>query len=167
MENVPQVIGTANMREFAKWLAFLENIGYKCYWKLLNAKNYGLPQNRNRCFMISLYGDYDFDFPEEVRLERVLKDMLEPNVPEKYYLTDAAVEQFIQSTITNKDKGNGFEFAPTNGGGIANCVTTKAGSRATDNFIIEAKHNKQQDGNCGQGGYDKGRTSTAANRWRI
>lgn len=117
MENVPQVIGTANMREFAKWLAFLENIGYKCYWKLLNAKNYGLPQNRNRCFMISLYGDYDFDFPEEVRLERVLKDMLEPNVPEKYYLTDAAVEQFIQSTIANKDRGNGFEFAPTNGGG--------------------------------------------------
>ena len=88
MENVPEVIGTNNIKHFAKWLEKLESLGYKCYWKVLNAKDYGIPQNRERCFMVSILGDYYYDFPEEQKLELRLKDLLEDEVDEKYYLSD-------------------------------------------------------------------------------
>lgn len=63
MENVPQVHGKKNIDDFEKWLWFLESLGYTNYWKDLNAKNYGVAQNRNRCFMFSFLGNYSYDFP--------------------------------------------------------------------------------------------------------
>lgn len=63
MENVPLVHGKKNKEHFDKWIEFLESKGYKNYWKDLNAKNYGIPQNRNRCFMVSTFGDKIYDFP--------------------------------------------------------------------------------------------------------
>lgn len=92
MENVPDVIGTKNMPYFAEWIEFLESLGYKNYWKCLNAKNYGIPQNRDRCFMVSLLGNYYYDFPQPVKLKLRLKDMLDTNVDEKYYLSDKGIE---------------------------------------------------------------------------
>lgn len=91
MENVPEVIGTNNIKHFAKWLEKLESLGYKCYWKVLNAKDYGVPQNRERCFMVSILGDYYYEFPQTIPLEHRLKDLLEDEVDEKYYLSDKAV----------------------------------------------------------------------------
>lgn len=88
MENVPEVIGTKNIRHFASWLEKLESLGYKCYWQILNGKDYGVPQNRERCFMVSILGDYLYEFPEKIKLEHKLNDLLEKNVDEKYYLTD-------------------------------------------------------------------------------
>lgn len=88
MENVPDVIGSKNIEHFAKWLEKLESLGYKCYWRVLNAKDYGIPQNRERCFMISLLGDYYYEFPQPIKLEHRLKDLLEDRVDEKYYLSD-------------------------------------------------------------------------------
>ena len=64
MENVPQVHGKKNMEDFQRWIDFLENKGYSNYWQDLNAKNYGVAQNRNRCFMVSILGDYTYDFPK-------------------------------------------------------------------------------------------------------
>lgn len=64
MENVPQVHGKKNIEDFKKWLEFLESLGYTNYWQDLNAKNYGVAQNRNRCFMFSFLGNYLYDFPQ-------------------------------------------------------------------------------------------------------
>lgn len=69
MENVPQVHGKKNKASFDEWCQFLESLGYKNYWKDLNAKDYGVPQSRNRCFMVSLLGDYSYEFPKPIELK--------------------------------------------------------------------------------------------------
>ena len=70
MENVPQVHSKANMPDFQKWIDFLESKGYSNYWQDLNAKNFGVAQNRNRCFMVSILGDYTYDFPKPIPLKK-------------------------------------------------------------------------------------------------
>lgn len=103
MENVPDVIGSKNIKHFAKWVEKLESLGYHCYWKVLNAKDFGIPQNRERCFMVSILGDYYYEFPEPIKLEHRLKDLLEDNVDEKYYLSDKAILGLKNSKFTAKD----------------------------------------------------------------
>lgn len=117
MENVPQVIGVGAIADFVQWREFLEGLGYKNYTQLMNAKGYAIPQNRNRCFMVSILGDYDYIFPPELPLQYRLKDFLERGVDEKYYLSDRTVEMFIEHTAKQQAKGNGFKFEPTTGGG--------------------------------------------------
>ena len=112
MENVPQVHGTKNKEDFNKWINFLKSKGYSNYWKDLNAKDYGIPQNRNRTFMVSILGDYYYEFPKKIPLKLRLKDMLEDNVDEKYFLSDEQVSYFIKHTEEQKAKGNGFNFDP-------------------------------------------------------
>ena len=99
MENVPDVVGTKNMQHFAEWLAKLESLGYYNNWQIINAKDCGIPQNRERCFMVSLLGDYYYEFPEPIPLELRLKDVLEDKVDESYYLNDAQVETILNSTF--------------------------------------------------------------------
>ena len=99
MENVTQVHGKNNKEHFEEWISFLESKGYSNYWKDLNAKNFGIPQNRNRTFMVSVLGDYTYKFPKEFPLELRLKDMLEDNVDEKFYLSDVAVQGRLQSNF--------------------------------------------------------------------
>jgi len=99
MENVPEVIGEKNIKDFAEWIAFLDDLGYQSKYQILNAKNYGVPQNRERCFMISWLGDFYYDFPQPVPLNSRLKDVLEHNVDQKYYLSD---DQVSKLTL-NKD----------------------------------------------------------------
>lgn len=62
MENVPQVHANANMEDYQNWIDFLTSIGYVSYWQDLNAKNYGVAQNRERCFMFSFLGEYNYHF---------------------------------------------------------------------------------------------------------
>lgn len=100
MENVPDVIGTKNIKHFSNWLEKLESLGYKCFWQVLNGKDYGVPQNRERCFMVSILGDYCYEFPEPIKLEKRLKDLLEDEVDEKFYLSDRAISG-IQNTTFN------------------------------------------------------------------
>ena len=99
MENVTQVHGKKNKEHFDEWIAFLESKGYSNFWKDLNAKNFGIPQNRNRCFMVSVLGDYKYEFPKEFPLELRLKDMLEAEVDEKFYLSDIAIQGRMQSNF--------------------------------------------------------------------
>lgn len=101
MENVPDVIGSKNIRDFNEWYAFLESIGYQSYYKLLNAKNYGIPQNRIRCFMVSLLGNYSYTFPHPMPLKKRLKDMLEDEVDERYYIDDVA-KKFVNKCDIGK-----------------------------------------------------------------
>ena len=106
MENVPQVHGKKNMEDFQRWIDFLESKGYSNYWQDLNAKNYGVAQNRNRCFMVSIFGDYSFKFPEPIELKKVMKDYLEDEVDEKYYINNEKAQKLIQKLIDNGTLAN-------------------------------------------------------------
>lgn len=86
MENVPQVHGKKNMADFQKWLKFLEDKGYSNFWQDLNAKDYGVAQSRNRCFCVSILGEYTYKFPEPIPLTKTMKDYLEDEV-EDFYLS--------------------------------------------------------------------------------
>lgn len=70
MENVPQVHADANRADFQKWIDFLADLGYVSYWQDLNAKDYGVAQNRNRCFMFSFLGEYNYHFHGPYHLQR-------------------------------------------------------------------------------------------------
>lgn len=112
MENVPEVIGSNNVKHFAQWVEKLESWGYKCKWDCLNAKNYGIPQNRDRCFMVSILGDYFYSFPGGKPLIKKLKDMLEDNVDESFYLSEKAVKgientNFSSAKLENRTEQGG------------------------------------------------------------
>ena len=102
MENVPDVLSEKFRPDFYRWCDFLESKGYKNYHQVLNAKHYGIPQNRERCFMVSVLGDYYYEFPEPVPLELRLKDMLELEVDDKYYLSDEAVQKILTSDFSQE-----------------------------------------------------------------
>ena len=101
MENVTMVHGEGNLEDFQKWMAFLESKGYKNHWKDLNAKDYGIAQNRNRCFMISLLEDIPYHFPEPFPLTKKMKDYLEEEVDEKFYVNSEKAKQLIQKLAEN------------------------------------------------------------------
>jgi len=137
-ENVPALLAEKNKRDFFEWIGFLEALGYHNYYQILNAKNYGIPQNRDRVFIVSILGDYYYDFPEQIPLECRLKDFLQSKVAERYYLKDEVVEKLIISSEDKQNKGLGYKFETTDGdagGGCSKCVTTKEGSRIYSNFI--------------------------------
>lgn len=137
-ENVKNLTGKKFNAQFQIVLASLEAAGYNNYWQVLNAKDYGIPQNRERVFIVSIRKDIDtgsFKFPEPFPLELRLKDMLEDEVDEKFYLSEKMLNFFIKNSKVQQEKGNGFKFEPTNGDVIAKTITTRAGGRMDDNFI--------------------------------
>lgn len=95
-ENVKNLVGKRFKNEFKTVLDTLDSIGYHTYFKVLNAKDYGIPQNRERVFGISIRKDIDkgFDFPKGFELGLRLKDMLEENVDQKYYLSEDIQKRF-------------------------------------------------------------------------
>ena len=108
LENVKNLVGKKFKPEFDKWLQTLESLGYNNYWKVLNAKDYGVPQNRERVFVVSIRKDVDthgYTFPEQFKLERRLKDVLEANVDEKYYLKQDLVKSFVEH-LSERDVSN-------------------------------------------------------------
>lgn len=137
MENVPLVHGVDNIESWNKWQLRLEELGYKNYWQDLIATDYGIPQTRNRCFMVSILGDYSYTFPKPIPLKLKLKDLLEDNVPEKYFLSD----KMINYIYSNENAGNYNRKAAREScdksieKGVACTITTTAGNRPTDNFI--------------------------------
>ena len=137
MENVPQVHSVDNVGDFNKWQLRLEELGYKNYFQDLIATDYGIPQTRNRCFMVSILGDYSYTFPKPIPLKLKLKDMLEDNVDQKYFLSDKMIEFFTHNEEKQKENGNGFRFNVSDGDTIAKTITTRSGSRMDDNYIKE------------------------------
>ena len=103
MENVPQVHGEVAIEDFNKWQFRLEELGYKNYWQDLIATDYGIPQTRNRTFMVSILGDYNYTFPKPIPLKLKLKDMLEENVDEKHFLNDKQIKS-LESGSYNASK---------------------------------------------------------------
>ena len=96
MENVPQVHGKKNIDDFQDWIAFLEGKGYTNFWQDLNAKDYGVAQNRNRTFMVSILGPAKFEFPKPIELNKVMKNYLEDEVDEKYYVNSQKALDLIE-----------------------------------------------------------------------
>lgn len=134
MENVTQVHNNKNSADFQKWLDVLESLGYSNYYSDLNAKDYGVPQNRNRCFMVSLLGNYSYTFPLPIPLTKRLKDILETDVDEKYYLSLKAKEY-----ITNpKRMANNFTNINSD---IAIPITAKGQNNWTGSFIADDQLN--------------------------
>lgn len=108
MENVPQVHGKKNLADFNAWIDFLTRKGYQNFWQDLNAKDYGVAQNRKRCFMVSILSkDFiNFEFPEKIELKKVMKDYLEDTVDEKYYINNEKALKLIKQLIVDGEIKN-------------------------------------------------------------
>ena len=107
LENVKNLVGKNFVNQFNAWVKWLDNIGYNTYYQVLNAKHYGIPQNRERIFALSIRKDVDngkFTFPEKSPLNIRLKDMLEKNVDERYYLPDDRIDKILNSTFMQEKK---------------------------------------------------------------
>lgn len=139
-ENVKNLLSKKHIHNFENYIRQMELLGYNSTYKVLNAKDYGVPQNRERVFTVSIRKDlpYDFHFPAPFPLTKRLKDILEPEVDAKYYLSTNMVNYFMGvnqkpskfprkerflANINRKDQDR------------ANTITTNPGNRPTDNFI--------------------------------
>lgn len=110
MENVKNLVGKKNKPHFDEWLQVLESLGYNNYWKVINAKWCGVPQNRERVFCVSIRKDIDngmFNFYEDFDNGIRLKDILETEVDGKYYLSDEMTKGLIER-ITSDGKYKGY-----------------------------------------------------------
>lgn len=104
MENVKALVSGKFRDLFLKWCDELSGYGYTNFMQVLNAKDYGIPQNRERIFVVSILGDAWYSFPQPRELKLCLKDMLEDKVDEKYYLDQDKVNKFIESLDDEKLK---------------------------------------------------------------
>lgn len=138
LENVKAMVSKKFLPMFNLWQRELEKLGYMNFAQVLNAKDYGVPQNRERIFLVSIRTDAiteiggRYTFPAPFPLERKLKDVLEENVDEKFYLSDKMLEYFQR---VNDDKSHGHDFKPTDGGGYSFAIRTAPGQRVDDTFI--------------------------------
>lgn len=103
LENVKNLVSKKFKADFDRWLSFLSSLGYTNYWQILNAKDYGIPQNRERVFCVSIRGDHSpFVFPEKQELKLRLRDMIDAVVDEKYYLKESTIRSIINSTFNSR-----------------------------------------------------------------
>ena len=158
IENVKGLLSDDNGKTFNEWIINLggksinglpvifpyENgAKYHVYYQVLNAKNYNIPQGRERVFIIGIRDDKDnnFGFPIEQPLLKTYKSCLEKNVETKYFLSEKMLNYLVTNSIKQKEKGNGFIFTPIKPfeetGHIAKTITTKEGSRIENNFIYD------------------------------
>lgn len=139
-ENVKALLSQKFKDDFRMVLEALEEIGYRNFWQVLNAKDYGVPQNRERVFMVSILAEEsdpkpEYVFPKPFPLEKRLKDVLEPKVDEKYYLKPEQVERIVEHCDRKVAEGCNFHANFNDGGGINTTITSKYGSRETDTYI--------------------------------
>ena len=144
-ENVKALVGKKFTKEFETVLSTLEDMGYKNYWQVLNAKDYGIPQNRERVFIVSIRNDIDkkYEFPTPIKLELRLKDILEKQVDEKYYLSEKMIAGFLKHNEKHNKKGTGFIWKPKTDEDIANYLRANASLAPTDNSIAVREATKK------------------------
>ena len=105
MENVKNLVSKRHKDNFDWWLKILENLGYTNYWQVLNVKDYGIPQNRERVFCVSILGEHTpYEFPKGFELKLRLKDILEDEVEEKFYLSKEQENKIKFSTFNQEKK---------------------------------------------------------------
>ena len=117
LENVKNLVGKKFKPQFDEWLGYLEGLGYTNYWKVLNAKDYGVPQNRERVFVVSILGEHEpYEFPYEKELTTNVFDFLEKNIDNKYYLSNNAI-----ATIKKHEPKRDSHIMPTLTTELAHC----------------------------------------------
>lgn len=150
-ENVKNLLSKKHRHNFDAYLETMEKFGYKNYYQVLDAQNYGVPQHRERVFTVSIRLDvsycWAFEFPEPIPLEKRLKDVLEKEVDEKYYISDAMMNYFMgvnqkpskfprkERFLANINRANQD---------VGNSVTTNAGQRPTDNFVVDDMYKNRE-----------------------
>lgn len=159
-ENVKALTSKKFEKEFKTVLDSLDGAGYNNYWAVLNAKDYGIPQNRERVFIVSIRKDIDkdgFKFPEKMPLNIRVKDILENNVDEKFYInTDKAkelIKKFVEKNQINEiDQNPKIQWCGSYNGhqsgnvvyerGICNCIDV-AGHVEPQKIMIKKDSVKQ------------------------
>lgn len=135
-ENVKNLLSQKHVHNWNAYAERMEELGYKNYCRVLNAKNYGVPQNRERVFTVSILGDGDFKFFEPIPLKKRLKDVLEEDVDEKYYLSDEQVAKLADSKYDQNKR-----FYNTNG--LSPTISTMGGGqrqpKIIESFIVASR----------------------------
>ena len=131
MENVAAIHSKNNIDNFNKWLKVLDNLGYNSTWTDMNAKDYGIPQSRNRTFVVSILSKLPYKFPEPIELKYRFKDYLEKNVSEDYYVNNDKAKCLIQKLI-NEGKLDKKEPTTLVMEGILNHKYEEASAKITD-----------------------------------
>ena len=148
MENVKPLVGKKFLPKFEEWLNWLSDCGYKSYWQVLNAADYGIPQKRERVVCVSIRKDLinQFFFPKKQPLETKFRDLLEEQVDEKYYLKQETYEWFKKHNQECEKKKLGFRFSPVDRekAEIAKTITTRP-DRTEVNYICEVQKNRHSD----------------------
>lgn len=131
-ENVKNLISKKHRHNFDAYLEAMEKLGYKNYYKVLDAQNYGIPQHRERVFTVSILGDGSFRFPEPIKLDKCIEDILEECVDDKYFLTEKQIESLKRSNFNqNKRFCSIKEVSPT--------LNTMDGGQRQPKIIVKDK----------------------------
>ena len=151
MENVDAILNRRNRPDFDRWCAKLEGLGYTNSWKVLNAKDYGTPQNRRRVFMVSALGNRSFVFPEPCPDGRVLRDVLEPeeDVDPSLYMSRERIARYEEHRLRHEAEGHGFGWRPAEPVGVAHTVNCNP-TRHSQNFVVVHGHVPAPYEQCGR-----------------
>lgn len=148
-ENVKNLIGKKHRHNHQAYLDRMTEMGYDSTYAVLNAKNFGIPQNRERVYTISIKARPEdrkhidqFAWPTPFPLDKKLKDILEDDPDERYFLTDEQVANLKAESDKQTAKGYGFASKPRSTETYATTISTKAGQRKTDNFVKIRTANK-------------------------
>lgn len=142
LENVKGMVSYRNRKDFDEWCGVLEKYGYTNYWQVLNSKDYGVPQNRERVFMVSILGsDYGFAFPKTFPLEKRLCNVLEEKVDESYYLKEEQVARILAHCDRKVAEGCGFRPNFQEPHSVSGTITGNYGQRETDPYLKEYEEN--------------------------
>ena len=136
MENVYALTNKRNMPEFQKLQFALWDLGYSNSWRCLNAKDYRIPQNRKRIFMVSSLTHGEFIFPDPVPLTTRLKDFLEDEVDESYYLDPEVIEKYEAHKARHRAQGHGLGWEPQDPSEVSHTITTHPSKDSTNTIII-------------------------------
>lgn len=137
-ENVKNLLSKKHRHNFDAYIETMNILGYNSYYEVLDAKDYGTPQHRERVFTVSIRKNIDkgnFKFPEKEELKLKLKDILEDSVGEKYYLSDKFIKGLIKHNENHKKKGTGFIWKPRDLEGVASTLRANGALAPTDNTI--------------------------------
>jgi len=159
-ENVKNLLSKKHVHNWNAYAKRMEEMGYTNYCQVLNAKDYGVPQNRERVFTVSIRETIlkatflpsgktidrpeKFEFPAPIPLARKLKDMLEPVVDEKYYLSEDRLNVIYKWEQRQKENGRGFRFEVKDGDDIGRAVTTSGDRPCSTNYIIDPQGRKNK-----------------------
>jgi len=143
MENVPMIHSKKHNREFQEWIRYLESLGYSNHWEDLNAKDFGIPQTRVRTFMVSLFGDYQFKFPDKKELNLRISDFLDDDVDENFFINTDVYSKGENFLIIPEATKRGFKEAYVGDGIYTNRPHQKRG--VVQSGMIQTLTTKQID----------------------